>query len=118
MRIVRLRSESASPITDFDSVGTTALPIADGLGEAHVYSVVFEAGGLIGPHEAGFGQLFFPVQGYGWVAGEDGRRMEVGPGQGAYITRGEIHSKGSQRGMTALMIQIRDLVLCQGVLDR
>ena len=84
--------------------------IADGTGEAHVYCIVFGAGGRIGPHEAGFGQLFLPLHGSGWIAGEDGERVKIGPGQAVYVARGEIHSKGTDEGMTALMIQVRDLV--------
>jgi quercetin dioxygenase-like cupin family protein len=117
MRIVRVNPESALPITNYESVAASGVPIADGAGEAHVYSIVFEPGGSIGPHEANFGQLFLPVRGSGWVAGEDGERLEVRPGEGGYITRGEVHSKGSQEGMTALMIQVHDLVPCPGVLD-
>ena len=117
MRVVRVNPESALPITDFASLGASSVPIADGAGEAHVYSIVFEPGGLIGPHQATFGQLFLPVRGSGWVAGEDGERLEIQPGEGGYISRGEVHSKGSQDGMTALMIQVHDLVPRPGVLD-
>jgi quercetin dioxygenase-like cupin family protein len=117
MRVVRVNPESALPITSFESVAASGVPIADGAGEAHVYSIVFEPGGSIGPHEASFCQLFLPVRGSGWVAGEDGVRREVRPGEGGYISRGEVHSKGSQAGLTALMIQVLDLVPCPGVLD-
>ena len=75
-----------------------------------MYSVVFEPDGLIGPHVTRFGQLFLPLLGSGWVAGKDGRHVEVSPGTGGYIARGEVHSKGSQEGMMAVMIQVHDLV--------
>jgi quercetin dioxygenase-like cupin family protein len=117
MRIVRVNPESALPITNYESVAASGVPIADGAGEAHVYSIVFEPGGSIGPHEANFGQLFLPVRGSGWVAGEDGERRPVRPGEGGYISRGEVHSKGSQEGMTALMIQVHELVPYPGVVD-
>lgn len=32
-------------------------------------------------------------------------------GEAAFIHRGEVHSKGSETGMTALMIQVRDLAV-------
>jgi quercetin dioxygenase-like cupin family protein len=118
MRVVRINAELAVPITNFGSVAATSVPIADGAGEAHVYSIGFEPGGLIGPHEATFGQLFLPVFGSGWVAGEDGERISVRPGEGGYISRGEVHSKGSDEGMTALMIQVHDLVPRPGVVDQ
>ena len=66
---------------------------------------------MIGPHEAGFGQLFLAVSGDGWVAGEDGVRQPLREGESAFIARGEIHSKGSDTGLTALMVQVRDFNL-------
>ena len=88
-----------------------SIKFAEGAGEAHVYVVYFEPGGEIGPHEAGFGQILFAVAGNGWAAGGDGERVSLAEGEAAFIHRGEIHSKGSETGMTALMIQVRDLTL-------
>ena len=79
--------------------------------------MTFDPGGYIGPHEAGFGQLFVPILGSGWVAGEDGERRPVSLGQAGYISRGEMHSKGSHGGMTALMVQVPDLRVTGLVLD-
>ena|SRR5215216_1169558 len=78
-------------------------------GETHIYLIRFEPGGVIGPHEAGLGQLFLPVEGKGWAAGEGGAPVVLNPGDVAHIDRGEIHSKGSDSEMTALIIQVRDL---------
>ena len=88
---------------------TSSIKLAAGEGEAHAYLLFFEPGGEIGPHEAGLGQLFFAVQGAGWVAGCDAVRLPLATGQAALIDRGEVHSKGSDTGLTALMIQVRDL---------
>jgi quercetin dioxygenase-like cupin family protein len=87
----------------------SSLELAEGEGEAHAYVVYFEPGGEIGPHEAGFGQLFVALSGSGWVAGGEGERVPLAEGQATFIQRGEIHSKGSETGLTALMIQVRDL---------
>jgi quercetin dioxygenase-like cupin family protein len=89
----------------------SSIDLAEGEGEAHAYVVYFEQGGVIGPHEAGFGQLFVALSGDGWVAGADGVRMPLAQGQAAHISRGEIHSKGSETGLTALMVQVRDLIV-------
>jgi quercetin dioxygenase-like cupin family protein len=118
MRVLRLWSEQAQPITNFDSVRARGLRVADGEGEAHVYTVCFEPGGMIGPHEAGFCQLFMPVDGSGWIAGADGKRQSIGPGEGGLIDRGEVHSKGSNEGMTALMIQVWTLDPASPAVDR
>jgi quercetin dioxygenase-like cupin family protein len=87
----------------------SSLELAEGEGEAHAYVVHFEPGGEIGPHEAGFGQLFVALSGDGWIAGGDGGRVPLAEGQAAFIARGETHSKGSETGLTALMVQVRDL---------
>jgi quercetin dioxygenase-like cupin family protein len=109
MRVLALRSVQPGPITRYDSARADSARIAQGQGEAHVHLVTFEPGGVIGPHEAGFGQLFVVLDGTGWVAGENGSRVPVAPGEVAFIRRGEQHSKGSDHGATALMIQVRDL---------
>ena len=96
-------------IADYESHGAYARPLAQGRGEGHVYCIRIEPGGSIGPHEAGFGQLFLVVAGAGWVCGGDGVRQAVGIGRGVFIARGEIHAKGSDTGLTAIMVQLRDL---------
>lgn len=87
----------------------SSIKLAEGEGEAHAYVIYFEPGGVIGPHEAGFGQILVAVAGNGWVAGGDDRRVPLGEGEAAFIRRGEVHSKGSESGMTAFMVQVRDL---------
>jgi quercetin dioxygenase-like cupin family protein len=67
----------------------SSIKLAEGEGEAHAYVVYFELGGEIGPHEAGYGQLFVAVAGEGWVAGGDGVRLRLAQGEAAFITRGE-----------------------------
>ena len=109
MYIIDLATERAVPITEYQSHAATAQPLGAGHGEAHVYAVHFAPGGHIGPHHAGFGQLFCAITGAGWVAGTDGVRHELRTGQAAVFARGELHAKGSDTGLTALMVQIADL---------
>ncbi|HUI26619.1 MAG TPA: cupin domain-containing protein [Candidatus Kryptonia bacterium] len=109
MRVVDFSRQGAEPVTLFDSVSAASVHVADGAGEAHVHCVYFAPGGQIGPHAAGFGQLFMVVNGEGWAAGADGRRVPLVAGQGAYFSRGEVHSKGSETGMTAIMVQVAEL---------
>ena len=117
MRIVRLDPAGTEPIGDrpYDVTQAHSLKVAEGRGEAHAYLVRFDPGGIIGPHEAGFGQLLVPLDGDGWAAGGDGKRVPLANGEAAFIERGEVHSKGSETGMTALMIQVRDLDLQGGL---
>ena len=111
MEILRFRAGAAEPIgaRPYPVTLASSVKLAEGAGEAHAYAVFVEAGGEIGPHEAGFGQIFFAASGNGWVAGNDGVRITLSEGEAAFIHRGETHSKGSETGLTALMIQVRDL---------
>lgn len=109
MRVIDVTGQQVEPITDYGSIHATSVRLADGNGDARVHVVVFEPGGSIGPHEAGFGQLFVPLLGSGWVAGEDGIAVSISPGSAGFIRRGEVHSKGSATGMTALMVQVTEL---------
>ena len=111
MEILRFGVGDAEEIgpRPYDVRSAAAIEFAEGGGEAHAYVIYFEPGGEIGPHEAGFGQIFFAVAGSGWVAAGDGERHALPEGATALILRGEVHSKGSESGMTALMVQVRDL---------
>jgi quercetin dioxygenase-like cupin family protein len=111
MEILRFDASLAERIgaRPYDVKLASSIELAEGAGEAHAYVVYFDPGGEIGPHEAGFGQIFLALTGSGWVAGDDGVRLALSEGKAALIRRGEIHSKGSDTGMTALMVQVRDL---------
>lgn len=105
IRLVRFNRSRAKSIEAYASSGASSCELARGRGESHVYVVHFEPGGSIGPHPAGFDQLFLAVKGSGWVAGTDGIRHDVEEQSGAFIPLGENHSKGSETGMVAVMIQ-------------
>ena len=92
-------------MTRFESTGVSSVAVATGSGGGHIYHLHFEPGGSIGRHRAGPAQLFFIARGSGWVEGEDRVRREIQAGEAAYITAGESHAKGSEDGMSALMIQ-------------
>ena len=105
-------AHALAPIVDFQSRDSRAAELATGSGEAHVHIVHIDAGGEIGPHVAGFGQLFICLEGRGWVAAADGERVAISRGEVAYFARGERHSKGSADGLRALIIQVYELDLC------
>jgi len=111
MEILRFDPTAAERIgaRPYPVTKASAIEVAEGEGEAHAYVLYFEPGGAIGTHEAGFGQLFLALAGRGRVAGGDGERLPLAEGEAAFIRRGEIHSKGSDTGMTAFMVQVRDL---------
>jgi quercetin dioxygenase-like cupin family protein len=109
LRIIDLRTTPGVPINEFDAFGATAYHVGSGVGGTHVYVVHLAPGGVIGVHEAGFDQIFAPIHGNGWAAGSDGRRRAVAVGEAALIRRGELHSKGSNTGLVALMLQVHQL---------
>jgi quercetin dioxygenase-like cupin family protein len=105
MRVVEFTPELAEPISLFESVASSSVAVGHGSGEMHVHAVHFKANAHIGVHPTGFCQLFLVVQGSGWAAGEDGQRIKLNAGQGVFFERGEMHSKGSEAGMLAIMVQ-------------
>jgi quercetin dioxygenase-like cupin family protein len=111
MQIVDYSGSKLERIHRYESTNVASTRLAHGEGEAHTYYLRFGPGSVIGEHPTGFGQLFVVVEGEGWVAGDDGDRVAVRAGQAAYFPRGETHSKGSETGMSVLMIQVRDFAL-------
>jgi quercetin dioxygenase-like cupin family protein len=109
MELVPRGDAVPTEVTNYGSRSVTSLALAGGAGEAHAYRLEFGPGGIIDRHVAGFGQLLVIVSGSGWVAGGDGVRRAVRNGDVAHFARGEEHAKGSDTGMTAIMIQVRDL---------
>ena len=111
MEIVDLTIQDWLRVEEYDIVGAAhAASIAFGSGEAHVRVLRLGAGSRVAPHETGFGQLFVPIDGSGWVSqGSD--QVEIRVGQAAYFPRGVTQAKGSETGMLALMIQVDDLDL-------
>ena len=98
MRVIEFSREHARPIELFDSVAASAVHLGDGAGEAHVYCLHFEAGGVIGAHVAGFGQLLLVVAGEGWAAGADGRRVTSQPVRASSSRAARRTRRGARRG--------------------
>jgi quercetin dioxygenase-like cupin family protein len=113
MRVLDLEAIRTAPIDSYESLAAASAVIGEGEGTSQVHWLRFEAGGVIGSHRAGVAQLLVPVHGDGWVAGADGVRHPISPGRAAYIAKGEIHSRGSDSGMTALMVQLSGFELAR-----
>jgi quercetin dioxygenase-like cupin family protein len=111
MRVIDLRSHPVARIEAFGSSGASSAELASGGGPSHLHVVRIEAGGMIGPHMAGFGQLFQVISGTGWAAGSDGMRHKVEAGQAALFARGETHSKGADSTLLALIVQVQQLTV-------
>jgi quercetin dioxygenase-like cupin family protein len=109
MQVIEFLPTQAQSISLFNSVWASSVSLGHGHGETHVYCIYLEPGGEIGAHQAGYGQLFLVVNGSAWAASEDGHRVGLNSGQGAYFAEGEMHSKGSTEGATAIMVQVSEL---------
>jgi gentisate 1,2-dioxygenase len=65
-------------------------------------------GGFIPRHPAVGRQLFAVVEGSGWVAGDDGRRVPIKAGQAALWEDGELHECGTDPGMRVIVVEGED----------
>lgn len=60
---------------------------------------------LLGKHSANLWQLYVVVDGSGWVAEDDGRRVSMASGEAVLWSPGEIHESGSDDGMLVVIVQ-------------
>ncbi len=111
MKIVEVGPAEQQRISAYGAKDAFSLLAASGSGRAHVHTLRFEPGGMIGRHPAGPAQLFIVVEGVGWVEGGDGVRTPIEAGQAAFIAAGEPHAKGSETGMSVVMVQVETLAL-------
>ena len=110
MEIIELTERDWLRVEEYENVGAQASSVAFGRGDAYVRLLRLDTSGWVEPHEAGFGQLFVPIEGTGWVS-EGSQRAAIRVGQAAYFSRGVIRAKSSDTGMIALLIQVDDLDL-------
>ncbi|WP_034269879.1 hypothetical protein [Actinospica robiniae] len=98
-------------IPHHESVDAFATLIAHGehSGQTRVTCLSIEPGGVIGEHPAVGGQLFLVVAGEGWVSGPDGHRLDIRAGQGVRWDPEELHTSGSETGLSAIAVEGPDL---------
>lgn len=92
-------------VQSYASQGFRATRIAAGAGEVRLTCLRVDPGGVIGTHPATGAQLFLVTAGQGWVAGPDGERVPISAGWGARWADGEVHTSGSQTGLTVLAVE-------------
>ncbi len=111
MQLIRFDQNHAHPIEHYQSIGASHAAIGHSTAETRLGCIYIEPGGILGAHPAGVDQFFLVVSGEGWISGEDGQRTAVSAGTGALWRAGEMHESGSDRGMTAIVIQASQLVM-------
>jgi quercetin dioxygenase-like cupin family protein len=87
------------------SQGMHATRIAAGQGDVRLTCLALEPGGVIGTHPATIAQLLLVISGEGWTAGPDGERIPVAAGQAVRWDAGEVHTTGTDTGLTALAVE-------------
>lgn len=78
-------------------------------GQIHIGCMYLEEGGLVGYHEAVVNQLFFVVQGEGWVRGESDEKVQIQAGEAAFWQKNEGHEAGTDTSMTAIVLEAEGL---------
>ena len=71
----------------------------------HVACLRLGPGGQVGYHQASSYQLFALVDGEGWVRGESPERRPIHAGEAALWAPKEWHAAGTDRGMTAIVVE-------------
>ncbi|UPK45625.1 cupin domain-containing protein [Paenibacillus pabuli] len=111
MKIYRLKPEDRRSIIAYNSEGAEITPILRSTTACHIAQLKLSAGGTLGLHPAVGEQVFLVLEGEGWVVGETGERVVVHPGDAAYWSNGENHQSGSDKGLTALLIEGEELIV-------
>jgi quercetin dioxygenase-like cupin family protein len=100
----------AQPIDRFESRVASVNHVARVDGTGAIVVIRLGAGGKVGRHRAVKAQLFVVVDGAGVVSGGDGAHVEIAAGQAALWQAGEQHGSSTTIGMTAIVIEVEDIV--------
>jgi len=105
MKIYRFDAGAGESIDLFESYGFILSKIARLMEGAIINCAYLAPQGVIGFHETTTDQLFLVVQGEGWVRGAEPETTVIKTGQAVYWGKDEWHESGTERGMTAILIE-------------
>jgi len=106
MKIYKFTKEVSRKIEEFGSSNFYIAPIIRSKEQfIQVGCMYIEKGGHIGIHEATKPQLFMVVEGEGWVQGREKEKINISKGEAAFWEKGEIHTAGTDTGLTAITIE-------------
>ncbi|MBF6591499.1 MAG: cupin [Ktedonobacterales bacterium] len=109
MRLFRFDAGVGRTLDAYGSENLILSPIARPAGITQVGCMYLRPGGVVGYHQATMPQLFLVVAGEGWVRGEAPERTPITAGHLAFWQAGEWHEAGSERGMTAIVLEAETL---------
>lgn len=107
---VRRQLRPARAMPSFGSRGVTVARVAQSPASAATLIRISPAG-LLGRHRAPVDQVVLVIGGAGWVAGPDDIPETVTAGDIVRWSAGELHAAGSERRLTLLAHEARDLVV-------
>jgi hypothetical protein len=110
MQMVTFAEGDAQPIDRFESRDASVNHLGRVEGAGAVVAIRLGAGGKVGRHPAVKAQLFVVVGGSGVVSGGDGVQVPIAVGQAALWQAGEQHESFTTTGMTAIVIEVEDIV--------
>lgn len=105
MEFYKFNKEGSNEIGNYHSKSAFYSKIIKTEEATNIGFIHIEPNGIVGYHEAPVPQLFVVVQGEGWIAGEDEKRITLKSGECVFWKKGEGHASGSTKGMAALVIQ-------------
>jgi quercetin dioxygenase-like cupin family protein len=109
LKVLHFGDKRELAISGFGSRAAAAVPLTLPDGDAHVLRLRLGPGGTLGRHPASVDQLFVVVEGEGWASGADGERVPVAAGTALYWVAGEEHESGSEKGLTAIIVEAERL---------
>jgi len=105
MKLYRFDREVGKSIDAYNSSRFIIARIARLFEEAVINCAYLETNGVIGYHQVTIPQVFLVVQGEGWVRNETSERVSIKAGEAVYWGKDEWHESGTERGMTAIIIE-------------
>ncbi|RDZ13366.1 cupin [Priestia megaterium] len=109
MKIYRFSKEKGKKVERYQSHLATYVKMTQTTKAATIGYMYIDGEGTVGHHPAPIPQLFIVVEGEGWVTGENQKRVSIKNGEAVLWEKGEWHTSGSEKGMTAIVIQSEEL---------
>lgn len=105
MLIYFFNPDQTREIKDFDSSGAFIYPIVELNVGTVIHQIQFGPHSTIGEHQAVGSQIFFIIEGHGWVRGDEPEPVYVSRGDMVYWEAGEWHESGTDDGMIVIVIE-------------
>lgn len=109
MKIYRFDSDVGKSIDQYNRSRFVISKIAHLFDEGVTRCAYLKNGGVIGYHQATLPQLFLVVRGQGLVRGEGDEGISIRAGQAVFWEQGEWHESGTEKGLTAMIIEARKI---------